>query len=473
MTDQELIEYLEKHQWLKPEQLDYCMKMSHEKKLPLLQILHQEKYLALDQTTPADLETHSKNSEPVSEFLENLLKTKLSVEASSEKTSLVFPESLEPLVNSVSDSSGSPTISGRYEVIENLGSGGMGVVQCVRDCSLGREVALKKIKIVSSGKMKLSQGEHILLERLKREASITAILEHPNIVPIYDLQEEDSGEVYFTMRKIEGQTLRELLKSKRNGKNDLDENRLLSIYLKICDAIRYAHSRNIIHRDIKPENIMVGPFGEVYVVDWGLAKKIASGSSETSKLMRAQLHGALLSMENEVAYDLRTVGGIGTPGYMSPEQSENAREVTITTDIYSLGKILRECFTFLSPLEEIRFSLTHQKKESPKKIFSPKKTKTTLLDKQVPPEIHAIALKAFQEKPQERYRSVLELKEDIERYQKNMRVLVKEYGPLEAFVKWIQRNRHPVFISLFLITISLFFGIYVQWKEATTAELEF
>lgn len=485
MTDQELIEYLQDRQWLKPEQLEHCIKMSQEKKIPLLQILHQEKYLVLEKLTSeflsSDLNTVANDP---NEWLENLIKTKITTEESVAHVPKIQdgPSSMDLQVTPFLENSSSlstlsaqnkPDPSTRYELIENLGSGGMGVVQRVRDRSLGREVALKKIKIISSGKSRISQNEQILLERLKREASITAILEHPNIVPLYDLQEEASGEIFFTMRKIEGQTLRDILKSQRNGKTDLDENHFLSIFLKVCDAIRYAHSKKIIHRDLKPDNIMVGAFGEVYVMDWGLAKRINFGESDTSKILKESLHEALDSPEKEVVAELRTVGGIGTPGYMSPEQAETAKDVHFATDIYSLGKILRECFTFLSPMEEIRFSLTQHQQNAIKKEKPSATLQGSLLDKQVPPEIQAIIQKATQENPQDRYASVLALEEDIERYQKNMRVLVKEYSPLEAFSKWVRRNRQSILIVFFFLFLVTLFAYYAYWKEIQKQENDF
>jgi tRNA A-37 threonylcarbamoyl transferase component Bud32 len=157
----------------------------------------------------------------------------------------------------------------RYEIRKVLGSGGMGIVELALDTHLGREVALKRIREVGTSSQQLTQQQKIKCLRLQKEAAITAQLEHPNIVPLYDLQEAQ-GEFYFTMRKVTGETLRSILKNKPQ----YSEAELLSIYFKVCDAVAYAHTRNIIHRDLKPDNIMVGQFGEVYVMDWGLAKEL-------------------------------------------------------------------------------------------------------------------------------------------------------------------------------------------------------
>ncbi|MEK7486140.1 MAG: serine/threonine-protein kinase, partial [Planctomycetota bacterium] len=199
--------------------------------------------------------------------------------------------------------------SNRYRVIETLGEGGMGVVERVQDTLLDREVAWKKIKQKESNL--LSKRERLRLWRLNQEAKITAILEHPNIVPLYDMRTFPSGETYFIMRKVEGETLSSLLQknkaSVKKGKPILGEPQLFPIFFKICDAVAYAHSRGIVHRDLKPDNIMVGKFGEVYVMDWGIAKRFLEAPTQTG----------------EVPIDsgaLHTIGGLGTPGYMAPEQ---------------------------------------------------------------------------------------------------------------------------------------------------------
>ncbi|MEK7487300.1 MAG: tetratricopeptide repeat protein, partial [Planctomycetota bacterium] len=270
-----------------------------------------------------------------------------------------------------------------------------GILISAYDNYLGREVVLKKNRFVSR-KESTSQTQQMELDCLKREASITAILEHPNIVPIYDFQENSSdesyfnSESYFTMRKIEGHSLKEFLKPLHEKPLDYDENRVLTLYLKICDAIRYAHSRQVVHLNLNPENIWVGAFGEVYVMNWG----------------KAQFQ----------------------------EQRSALQE---TVDIEALGKILKECFL------------------------------------QTSPEIEAIINKASDPDWQKRYTSVEALMEEIERYQNHMQILVKEYGPLEAFGKWIQRNPQKVKAGiLFLVALFLFSG-YLSWKENADRETSF
>jgi tetratricopeptide (TPR) repeat protein/tRNA A-37 threonylcarbamoyl transferase component Bud32 len=372
----------------------------------------------------------------------------------------------------------------RYEVLQTLGEGGMGVVQLVKDNLLGREVALKKIKTTRSHLKNLSDREKAMLWRLNKEAEITAILEHPNIVPLYEMQQEKEGEICFTMRKVEGRTLRKILKAKREGDPEYDESKILGIYLKVCDAMAYAHSSGVVHRDLKPDNIMVGQFGEVYVMDWGIAKKLNQEKND-SGFQQSQLAETIDMQEpnnlhpttvvevlektavgeSKIAEGMKTQGGMGTEGYMAPEQRENASKVTPQSDIYSLGQILRECFVLLSPMEEfeqqieentVKRKLTKRKRELQKK--SP--------EKNIPKEIKAIIEKATKTEPIERYESVKELSQDLESYQKHLRVSVKEYSSLELVLKWIQRYKQQIRlvgvpIIVLLITI---FG-YSEWKQ--------
>ncbi|MEK7485519.1 MAG: protein kinase, partial [Planctomycetota bacterium] len=292
----------------------------------------------------------------------------------------------------------------RYAVLKTLGEGGMGIVELVKDQLLGREVARKTIKMQRRDSNQLSRKEEVLLWRFKKEAAITALLEHPHIIPLYEMQRPEQGEIQFTMRKVEGQTLRNLLQKKRKGELELDETQILNIFRKVCDAIAYAHSKGVIHRDLKPDNVMVGQFGEVYVMDWGISKRLEESPEEEKDL-------EVLLTQQEVEKDdlYKTIGGMGTPGYMSPEQQENASNVTPQSDIYSLGKILRECFTLLSPMEEL--------KQQAKKSLQAKNATKKKTTEGIPEEIEAIEKKATQENPTDRYESVQEFIQDLEKYQ--------------------------------------------------------
>ena len=357
----------------------------------------------------------------------------------------------------------------RYQVLETLGQGGMGVVQLVSDSYLGRKIALKRIKIKKEEFLKLNKHQKALLSRLQKEASITATLEHPNIIPVYDIQQEENGELYFTMRKVEGKTLREIFVLKKENSDinaeKYDESQLLSIFFKVCDAVSYAHSQGVIHRDLKPDNIMIGEFGEVYVMDWGIAKVLTKTSQES------EIDSIAFSNASPQS-ELETVGGMGTQGYMPPEQAEDAASVKYTADIYALGKILKECFTLFSPMEELNLKIEKARQDL-KNLEDEPELHNDLFEGEVPEEILAIIDKATKEKETERYFSIGELTQDLRFYQKNMKVSVKEYGPFEATLKWVSRNKQKVFLGSAAFGMFLFFCCTFYFYHKKEKEKEF
>ncbi|MEK7485210.1 MAG: tetratricopeptide repeat protein [Planctomycetota bacterium] len=366
----------------------------------------------------------------------------------------------------------------RYILLETLGEGGMGIVERVQDTLLEREVALKRIK--DQNPLILTKAQKIKLWRFQKEARLTAVLEHPNIIPLYDMERKDTGELLFTMRKVEGKTLKNLLEAMKLGSQDYDENRLLSIFFKICDAVSYAHSKNIVHRDLKPENIMIGAFGEVYVMDWGIAKRLTTSSDseeedisfilnptpETNSRPLTQQPIKIATeekIENHPTEDeFKTIGGIGTPGYMPPEQSKNASQVNTKADIFTLGKILRQCFIYLSPYEEFLMSMTKASPlDSPQTSLEIQNSQIfykNLIEK-IPPDIDAIIDKATQSNPEDRYNSVPTMVQDIENYLKNRRVSVRNYSTIELLKKWSQRNKKRL-----ALLSAVFFLLVLGWS---------
>ncbi len=206
-----------------------------------------------------------------------------------------------------------------YEMRELLGRGGMGDVVLARDQAIGRDVAIKQLR---------KDGSEDDVARFLREARIQARLEHPAILPVHQIGRDATGQPYFTMKRLTGTTFAQLLASP----TPLPRQRLLRIFAEACSAIEFAHSRGVVHRDLKPSNIMVGDFGEVYVLDWGLAR--VEGERD---------------LGNEIGDDVESLDGmtqagamLGTPGYMAPEQIEDASKVGATADVYALGSILFE-----------------------------------------------------------------------------------------------------------------------------------
>ncbi len=229
------------------------------------------------------------------------------------------------------------TLSGdfavRYEPRDNLGEGGMGTVQLCHDRRVGRDVAMKLVRSEYGGSVQMR-------ERFFREARVQGQLEHPSIVPVYDIGEGPNGEAYFTMRRVKGLTLEAVIFGLQNGDRDISNRysrrKLLNAFSNVCLTVAYAHSRGVVHRDLKPANIMLGDFGEVIVLDWGLAKL---PGSDDSGVAPASQRVSLPDLHN-----LTTRAGsvLGTPGYMPPEQIRGAELVDAKADIYALGAILFE-----------------------------------------------------------------------------------------------------------------------------------
>lgn len=202
----------------------------------------------------------------------------------------------------------------RYEVHELLGRGGMGAVYRATDRLLGRDVALKVITT------EIEQDD--IARRLEREARVLAALEHPGIVAIHDAGMLSDGRPFYVMRLVRGRRLDEQVRNESRGER-------LRRFLSVCDAVSFAHSRGVIHRDLKPANVMVGEFGEVLVLDWGVAK-VTGDESPAATQQTTSANG-----------DTADGVVIGTPGFMAPEQTSGATRIDGRADVYALGAILR------------------------------------------------------------------------------------------------------------------------------------
>src|SRR6185436_19661014 len=201
-----------------------------------------------------------------------------------------------------------PDLSGtRYEIVAELGRGGMGIVYLARDTALDREIALKIVDRGAAGTRSDS------LDALAHEARILARLEHPGIVPVHDFGELPDGRVYYAMKRVRGDRLDRWMSVAR----DLSER--LAVFLRVCDAVAFAHAYGVVHRDLKPENVMVGEFGEVLVLDWGAAA--------------ADIADCGLRIA-----DSTTI--VGTPHYMAPEQARGDAAIDQRADVFALGAML-------------------------------------------------------------------------------------------------------------------------------------
>jgi serine/threonine-protein kinase len=274
-----------------------------------------------------------------------------------------------------------------YQLGNLLGRGGMGDIVLGHDQLIGRDVAIKQMR---SEKPSADQ-----ISRFLREAKIQARLEHPSIVPVHALGTDEAGLPYFTMKRLTGTTLAELLAQP----DPPSRPRLLRILVDVCSAVELAHARGVVHRDLKPSNIMVGDFGEVYVLDWGLARIVEEGSD-----------GAAIG-EDVSSLDGETQAGalLGTPGYMAPEQIEMAHAAGPAADVYSLGAILFEVLAGepLHPRGQGALTSTLREVTGGPAARRP--------DRAVPPELDELCTSALKTSPKWRP-SVKELAADLQAY---------------------------------------------------------
>ncbi len=277
----------------------------------------------------------------------------------------------------------------KFQQFKQLNSGGKADLIVCKDTNLGRPVVLKKLRsdVVDYEKE---------LSRLLREARITAQLQHPATVPLYEIGQDDEGHWYFAMKKIEGQTLFEIIVGLYN-REPITEKRfnltiLLNIYRQVCDAMSYAHARGVIHRDIKPENIIIGMFGEVTLIDWGVAK--------------------VWGMPNE-GDDQKGNDRGGTPLYMSPEQILGHKPVDERTDIFSMGIVLYEMITQREPFRgpTIQDTFNNIINTDP---MEPRKAAPHRL---IPVPIEQICLKSIAKDPADRFQSMEQMAEAISDFQ--------------------------------------------------------
>ncbi|UJR83286.1 serine/threonine-protein kinase [Sandaracinus amylolyticus] len=281
----------------------------------------------------------------------------------------------------------------RYRGEAVLGLGGMGEVRLCHDEVIGRDVALKRM-------LDEVRERPRARARFAREALIQARLEHPSIVPVYDVGLADDDGPWFTMKRIRGRSLDSILRSAREGDPESVPSRrkLLTSFVQVCLAVDYAHRRGVIHRDLKPGNVMLGEFGEVHLLDWGLAKVRGESSAEPLDLAASE--------------DDATVTGslMGTPGYMSPEQARGATDhVDGRADVYALGAILFELLTLepLVPGQSTISLLSATMQGMPRSRFD---------REELPPELAEACARATETEPEDRLPSARALAELVERY---------------------------------------------------------
>jgi eukaryotic-like serine/threonine-protein kinase len=289
----------------------------------------------------------------------------------------------------------------RFTFERELGSGGMGAVRLHLDRRIGRRIAVKSLH----PELQASQAARA---RFLREAAVQGQLEHPSIVPVYDLGVDAGGALYLAMKRVRGVTFEEIIARRRNGEALEEERygmrRLLSSFASVCLAVDFAHRRGVLHRDLKPSNVMLGDFGEVYVLDWGLARLSDGDVSATGDRVTASTPAGAATQAGLV---------LGTLGYMPPEQARGDHAaVGPAADVYALGAILFELLTAeeLHPRESMP-AIMKSTLEGANARASERAPRA-----QVPPELEAICVKATALAPADRYDSARALQKAVERY---------------------------------------------------------
>lgn len=296
-----------------------------------------------------------------------------------------------------------PAGTARYAIVEELGRGGMGVVYRAHDAALGRDVALK----VTSERLASS-------DRLEREARVLATVEHPGIVPVHDVGELPDGRSFYTMQLVRGETFRAQLE------RGIPRGDALRAFLRVCEAVSFAHSREVIHRDLTPGNVMLGAFGEVLVLDWGVAR-VCGDSRE----------GAGAAVAPSSAVTTKDGAVMGTPGYMAPEQAGQAASADARSDIYALGRILNDIVKAQGD--------------------------------QAPRPLRSIAAQATAIDPSRRYPNVAALADDVRAWLDGFPVRAHR----EGVVEWLGRHaaRHRVALSLIAVYVVVRYLLIVAFAR--------
>src|SRR6266513_1211862 len=302
---------------------------------------------------------------------------------------------------------------GDYELLEEVGRGGQGVVFRARQKSLNRTVALK---VISLGQW--ASKAH--LKRFRREAEAAASLDHPSIVPIYEVGERE-GACYFSMKFVEGGQLDEVVR-----REPMLIRRAVELIAKVARTVHYAHEHGILHRDIKPGNILLDAKGEPLLTDFGLARLVEAESTIT-----------------------RTREALGTPSYMAPEQAAGQlRKLSNATVVYALGAVLYHLLTGQPPFAG---GTTY---ETIKLLMDTEPRQPRLLNPKLDRDLSTISLKCLEKDPKRRYSSALALAEDLERWLKHEPILARRIGILTRGKKWVRRNPTSALLAASLIALA-------------------
>jgi serine/threonine-protein kinase len=337
----------------------------------------------------------------------------------------------------------SDAIGSRYRVLRPLARGGIGLVSVALDTELNREVALKQIQPENA-------DDVANRTRFTLEAEVTGRLEHPGVVPVYGLGCGPQGQPYYAMRLIKGESLKEAIRRLHAGvdvsRSSLALRGLLNRFVAVCYAVAYAHSRGVIHRDLKPSNIMLGPYGETLVVDWGLAKVVGREDAEKASAVEMTLRPGSGSSFHE------TVAGtaLGTPAYMSPEQAEGRlNEIGPASDVYSLGATLYDLLTGGPPFDDTDVAVILRR------VMQGDFPAPRTANAQAPRGLEAVCLKAMALRPAQRYPSARALAEEVEHWLADEPVAALREPMLTRLARWGRRHKTGVAAGVALLAAAV------------------
>jgi serine/threonine protein kinase/tetratricopeptide (TPR) repeat protein len=336
----------------------------------------------------------------------------------------------------------------RYATLRLAGTGGIGRVWLVRDGSLGREVALKELRP--------DRADPDFWGRFVREAQVTGQLEHPGIVPVYEVgRRPQDNQPFYTMRFVRGRTLKDAIaayhqRRTTNEAGTLELRELLGAFVQVCQAVGYAHSRGVLHRDLKPHNVALGDYGEVMVLDWGLAKLLASSEQETGTSPAPPLVKPAVEQE-----PTQTGAILGTPQYMAPEQAGGRLDlIDARTDVYGLGAILYHLLTGEPP-----FGGRDTPEVLGKVLGDPPRRPRELVG-DTPRVLEAVCLKALAKKREDRYPSARALAEEVQRWLADQPVTAYRDPLTVRLTRWARRHRTAVTTAAaLLLTAALALGV--------------
>lgn len=357
-----------------------------------------------------------------------------------------------------------------FDVTDLVGRGGMGAVYRARETRLDREVAIKLLA-------REAGADPEFAARFAREAQVTAKLDHPSIVPVYGVGYDALGRCYYSMRLVRGRELGEIFQLANAGREGWNVARAVAVMVRVCQAVAFAHGKGVVHRDLKPSNIMVGELGEVYIMDWGLAKM--AGVTDLRDIRLRLESGGVSAQETIVTSGtagdsaLMTMDGsvVGTPAYMPPEQAlSRVDEVDHLSDIYSLGAVLYELLAGHAPYSP------KGSKSTPAEVLSTLSTQPPTRvqgeNAKAPAELVAVCEKAMARRREDRYPHALDLAEDLQAWLDGRVVGAHGTGALIVARKWIGRNRALAMASVVLTILGLLAVAVVQFvanRDVTAA----